>query len=177
MKPDKIMMHGSDYAGQDPVGWIVTEKFDGFFARWTGTRLLTREGANYNPPDWFVAGLPPWPIDCELFAGYGKRGSLNGAPRWRDKMRWAGLRLIAFDAPTASGGYANRHDWLCRLITESPWIRLVNRWTCTGKGDVVQALEVVLRKGGEGLVIRDPQALYTIGRVQTMLKVKPEFLH
>ena len=42
----KTMMHGSDYAGQDPRGWIVTEKFDGFFARWTGETLLTREGVS-----------------------------------------------------------------------------------------------------------------------------------
>jgi DNA ligase-1 len=120
---DKAMMHGTDYAGQDPTGWIVTEKFDGHFARWTGCQLLTREGANYNPPDWFVAGLPPWPIDCELFAGYGKRGSLNGAPRWRDKNRWAGLQLVAFDIPTGMGGYEIRHDNLVSHLRESEWLQ------------------------------------------------------
>ena len=170
---DKAMMHGTDYAGQDPTGWIVTEKFDGHFARWTGCQLLTREGANYNPPDWFVAGLPPWPIDCELFAGYGKRGSLNGAPRWRDKNRWAGLQLVAFDIPTGMGGYEIRHDNLVSHLRESEWLRIAPRWVCLlGTPGLAEALEGVLRKGGEGLVIRDPQALYTVGRVQTMLKVK-----
>ena len=170
--PDKTMMHGSDYDGQHPKAWAYTEKFDGFFARWTGTRLLTREGANYNPPDWFIAGLPDWPIDCELFAGYGNRGSLNGAPRWRDKNRWAGLRLIAFDCPEAGG------DWPARIrsVPVTSYAGAVAFTVCKGKRDLNGKLRAVLDRGGEGLMLRHPSAPYTVGRVNTLLKVKPGFI-
>jgi len=43
---------------------------------------------------------------------------------------------------------------------------------CKGKRDLNGKLRAVLDRGGEGLVIRQPSAPYTVGRVQTMLKVK-----
>ena len=175
MKPDKDMQRGSDYAGQDPAGWIVTEKFDGFFARWTGSALLTREGHDYNAPEWFTAGLPGFALDCELFAGYGLRPFLNSAHRWRDKARWRQVELIVFDAPAAHGGYEVRHRTI--TIRERPGLRVASRWTCPGKPGLVEALAAVKAKGGEGLVIRHPDVPYTVGRVATMLKVKPEFVH
>jgi DNA ligase 1 len=170
------MMHGSDYAGQDPRGWIVTEKFDGFFARWTGETLLTREGVNYNAPEWFIRDLPLMPLDCELFAGRGMRHRLNGITRWKNKAYWAQLLvdLIVFDAPAVPGGYETRHDFILDHVTECHGILVVPRWTCSGKRMLVEALSVVRIRGGEGLVIRHPSAPYTVGRVPTMLKVKPE---
>ena len=174
MKPDKDMQHGSDYAGQDPAGWIVTEKFDGFFARWTGRTLLTREGHDYNAPAWFTAGLPPFALDCEVFAGYGNRPFINSAHRWRDKARWRQVELIVFDAPGVCGAYAARRRAIA--VLERPGLRVAPRWTCTGKPALVEALAAVRARGGEGLVIRQPAAPYTVGRVATMLKVRPEFI-
>lgn len=174
--PDKTMMHGIDYAGQDPTGWIATEKFDGHFARWTGTNLLTREGIDYNPPGWFTAGLPCCALDCELFAGYGNRLALNGAPRWRDRNRWRCAELIALDAPARAGGFEARHDAILEQIAERPGLRIAELWVCAGKPGLVESLAGIRAKGGEGLVVRHPAAFYTIGRVNTMLKVKPEFI-
>ena len=58
------MMNGTDYAGQDVTGWIIQEKFDGFRAFWTGSRLIARSGATINAPAWFTAELPAMPLDC-----------------------------------------------------------------------------------------------------------------
>ncbi len=176
MKPDKTMMHGSNYSGENPTGWIVTEKFDGFFARWTGKTLLTREGIDYNAPAWFTEKLTYLAMDCELFAGYGNRETLNSAPRWKDKNRWRSVELIAFDVPDESG-YLIRHGCIHNTLRPSRYIRLVETSICTGKPGLIESLSVITRKGGEGLVIRQPEAPYVIGRVKTMLKVKPEFLN
>lgn len=178
MKPNKDMMKGSDYAGQDVAGWIVTEKFDGFFARWTGERLLTREGVDYNAPEWFTKGLPRFALDCEVFAGYGNRESLNSAHCWTDKARWHSVELILLDTPMGRGAYSERHAAIMNHLPErNGHIRIPKRWTCTGKPGLLEALTGVKAKGGEGLVIRHPDAPYRVGRVQTMLKVKPEFIH
>lgn len=178
MKPDASMMHASDYAGQNPRGWIVTEKLDGFFARWTGSRLLTREGVDYNAPEWFTECLPCFALDCELFAGYGRRTFLNSAPKWRDNRRWSSVSLLAFDVPNQfAGSYTFRHHSLVTHCTNRcAWFGVVQQWTCSGKAGLVQALEAITHKGGEGLVIRHPSTPYTIGRVDTMLKLKPGFI-
>jgi DNA ligase-1 len=168
------MMHGRDFFDfptTDPTGWIVTEKFDGFFARWTGSTLLTREGHDYNAPAWFLAGLPRCALDCELFAGYGRREFLNSADRWRDKSRWRCAELVAFDAPEARGGYEVRRRAI--NVCERLGLRVAKRWTCSGDLGLVESLAVIAGSGGEGLVIRHPDAPYAIGKVQTMLKVKP----
>jgi DNA ligase-1 len=176
MKPEDSMMHGSDYTGQNPKNWVVTEKFDGFFARWTGAELFTREGKNYNAPKWFTVGLPAFALDCELFAGNGQRFTLNCAHRWTDKRRWGLAELIVFDAPSIVGCYENRHNVILKHTTERAGLRIAERWTCSGMPGLLDSLTVVKRRGGEGLVIRHPDALYEIGRTQTMLKVKPEFI-
>lgn len=176
MTPDTYMMHGSDYAGQDVAGWDVTEKFDGFFARWTGATLLSREGHDFNAPDWFTAGLPPFPLDCEAFAGYGKRETLNNCHRWTDKARWRSVELVVFDTPVSFGFYKARHETITRSVTVRPGLRVARRWLCQGRPVLVEDLRRVIVRGGEGLIVRDSAARYTVGTVTTMLKVKPEFL-
>ena len=170
------MMHGTDYAGQNPTGWIATEKFDGLFARWDGDSLLTRNGVNYNAPTWFTVGLPVIALDCELFAGYGKRKSLNSASRWRDENRWRDLQLIIFDSPAIGGAYKSRHEVLTAALSSFYFFRVCSMWFCAGQSDLITDVQDTVKRGGEGLMIRHPDSAYTVGKVETMLKVKPKFL-
>jgi len=168
------MMHGSDYAGQSVRNWTVTEKFDGFFARWTGARLLSRSGENFNAPRWFTDSLPPMAVlDCELFAGYGRRTFLNGCHRWGDSGKWSYVRLMVFDSPVLFGNYASRNTFLHHAVIKNGYIKVVPFWTIAGRAGLIKSLSDITHKGGEGLVIRHPDAPYTTARVQTMLKVFP----
>ncbi len=80
----------------------------------------------------------------------------------------AGLRLIAFDCPEAGG------DWPARIRSApvTSYAAPVAFTVCKGKRHLNGELRAVLDRGGEGLVIRQPSAPYTVGRVSTMLKVK-----
>src|SRR3984885_8336953 len=51
----------------DLSGWWMSEKLDGVRAYWDGKQFLSRQGNVYHAPDWFVAGLPPVPLDGELW--------------------------------------------------------------------------------------------------------------
>lgn len=175
MSPDLAMMHGSDYSGQDITGWTATEKFDGFFARWTGSNLISRQGIDLNAPDWFVAGLPAAPLDCELFAGYGKRGKMSRINRGSGG-RWAGLELVIFDAPGAGGNYSNRHAFLWAAVLQRPGLRVAKCWACSDKARLIADLAEVLSRNGEGLMLRHPDSPYIPSRTFTMLKVKAGFI-
>jgi len=54
---------------QDLTGWWMSEKLDGVRAYWDGKNFISRLGNLYHAPDWFVAKLPPVPLDGELWAG------------------------------------------------------------------------------------------------------------
>jgi len=52
---------------QDVSGWLMSEKLDGIRAVWDGEQLTTRKGNPIHAPDWFIADLPPFAIDGELW--------------------------------------------------------------------------------------------------------------
>jgi len=55
-------------AGQDPTGWLMSEKLDGVRCFWNGTTMYTRNGNLFYPPDWFKKELPSdLALDGELW--------------------------------------------------------------------------------------------------------------
>lgn len=53
----------------NPKGYWMSEKLDGVRAYWDGTQLISRGGNKYNAPAAFVAGLPAYALDGELWLG------------------------------------------------------------------------------------------------------------
>ncbi len=160
------MMNGTDWTGQDVTGWIVQEKFDGHRAFWTGSRLISRSGAPINAPAWFTAGLPAMPLDCELYAGRGGFRKVQSVVKSTDGD-WSALRLVCFDAPAVAGGYAARHAAIPANIA-APY-----RGLGASAVDALAAeLAALKANGGEGLMLRNPDAHYTPGRTTELLKLK-----
>jgi DNA ligase 1 len=56
----------------DPREWLMSEKLDGWFARFDGSKFTTANGSAINAPAWFSTGLPARELRGELFAGVGK---------------------------------------------------------------------------------------------------------
>ena len=55
-----------------PVGWLLSEKYDGYRARWmpNENHFLSRNNKVYTgTPDWFLSAMPDEFLDGELFAG------------------------------------------------------------------------------------------------------------
>jgi DNA ligase 1 len=164
------MMNGTDYAGQDVTGWIVQEKFDGFRAFWTGEKLIARSGATINAPAWFTAGLPPIPLDCELYAGRGGLCKVQSVIRSKSG-KWRGIMLVAFDSPSVVGGYELRH----KSINTSLMPNHVFRPRLAIVENIEKAFFYfgkIKEQGGEGLMLRNPAAHYTPGRTTDLLKLK-----
>jgi DNA ligase-1 len=97
----------------DLTGWWMSEKLDGVRAWWDGQQLLSRLGNVLHAPDWFVAGLPPRAARRRAVGGaqglpaHGQRRAPAGSlDAWRE------VRLLLFDAPTATGGFEERLAWL-----------------------------------------------------------------
>lgn len=64
------MKYGHYDESADIGGWLLSEKFDGFQARWKAERrlLLSSGGNPFNAPDWWLGQLPPVDLVGELVA-------------------------------------------------------------------------------------------------------------
>ena len=61
------MMLATDWEGEDPTGWWMTEKYDGIRAIWTGSQFVSRTGKVIPVPEFFKLGLPSFGLDGELW--------------------------------------------------------------------------------------------------------------
>lgn len=172
--PDLLLLK-SYQDDMDPVGWLMSEKLDGVRAFWTGKQLLSRGGAPFAAPAWFTDPLPPFPIDGELWTRRGDFERISSITRKsQPHAGWREITYNIFEVPSAAGGLLNRlgglEDWLAR--NPVPHIHVIPQTPCEGREHLRQMLKWIEAQGGEGLVLRNPDAPYRTGRDPDSLKVK-----
>ncbi|MDC9714726.1 MAG: DNA ligase, partial [Gammaproteobacteria bacterium] len=79
-----------------------------------------------------------------------------------------------FEVPNQQGGLLDRlallRDYL-KTQPNSP-IRIIKQYPISQQSQVKQFLQEVVRQGGEGVVVRNPNTAYQTGRLSSALKVK-----
>jgi DNA ligase-1 len=159
------------YKDQNVAGWMMSEKLDGIRAYWDGKNLLSRSGKIIHAPKWFIRDYPPFAIDGELWT---KRGDFERISSIvRDKIPGAGWREIKhyiFEVPDVEGGL------LARLAKVKPYlgsvIKIIPQIKVKDRADLKRFLQEIEQEGGEGVVVRDPDAPYIAKRTSKVLKVK-----
>jgi hypothetical protein len=103
--------------GIDPRPFLVSEKFDGVRALWHGKVLKFRSGRAVAAPAWFLAELPPQPLDGELWMGRRSFDPLSAAVRRTEPVN-AEWRLISnrvFELSAGDGDFERRAARLATL--------------------------------------------------------------
>jgi DNA ligase-1 len=85
---------------------------------------------------------------------------------------WKRVRYLVFDAPAHPGGFEERLAAVRQLVKGAPYAKAVRHYRCKGEGHMVNELEAVEARGGEGLMLREPGSGYEGRRSRTLLKVK-----
>ncbi|MFV8751495.1 DNA ligase [Nannocystaceae bacterium ST9] len=171
--PPLLLAHRWD--DQDPTGWWLSEKLDGVRAYWDGKQFVSRLGNAYLAPEWFIEGLPDFPLDGELFAGRGRFQHAVSVARRMDKGEgWRSLAYVVFDAPALGHGFEDRIRHLedhfgARPVAQA---KVLEHRVCAGLDDLTFELRRVEALGGEGVMLRRPGSRYVAGRSDTLLKVK-----
>jgi DNA ligase-1 len=165
---DKDMMHGRDWDGIDPTGWLWCEKFHGCRVEWDGSVMWTRDGNIVAAPAWFTQGLPRHQhLSMEIWGGYGRwAAALNAVQHGRFDET---ITALIFDHPTGTGGKLER---LAQVQHRCPHAEIVEHQVCTGTAQLLATMHAVQARGGEGLMICQPSAPHLIGRTRSLLKVK-----
>jgi len=171
MIDEKQMTLATDYQGEDPSGWLMSEKFNGCRAYWDGARFWTRGGNVVHAPAWFTEGLPSMRLDGEIFAGYGNFEAARLAVQYGRFTR--DMRFMVFDAPGFDGVWTDR---IHRAATGGR-SECVRPALCSSRAHLRARVITIKDNGGEGIMLRSPTAQgYECGRSKNLIRVLPEFL-
>jgi len=159
----------------DLSGWWMSEKLDGVRAYWDGKQFISRQGNLYHAPDWFVAGLPNVPLDGELWLARKAFQRTVGIVRRQDKTDlWKDIIFLIFDAPALKVPFEARLEFLAVTLSDKSLTYATTHphERCKSIAHLREELARVESLGGEGLMLRQPNSLYEVGRSATLLKVK-----
>jgi len=168
-KPKLLLL--KNYKDQNISGWVMSEKLDGIRAYWNGKELISRSGKTIHAPKWFTKNYPPFEIDGELWSK--RKDFENISSIVRDKtpsQKWHEIKHYIFEVPNAKGGLFER---LAKVKPyEGKYIKIVPQKQIKNRKSLQNFLKNIEKLGGEGVVIRDPNASYINKRTSKALKVK-----
>jgi len=173
--PAEPMLPQTDDGTRAIAGWLMSEKLDGVRGYWDGQQLWSKNGTLFQPPPEFVADLPPFALEGELWGGRTTFAATAAAVQRRDDPAgWLRLRFGIFDVPQAPGPFRQRLKLAAAWFAAHPSAHafVIAQQPVRNRGELHRELARIERLGGEGLIVRDPEALYLTGRRAEILKVK-----
>ena len=166
----------SEYKDQNVSGWLASEKLDGVRAYWDGENLLSRQGKKLNAPLSFTKNFPKFALDGELYAKELKFEEIQATvmDKLPDKKAWGRLKFYVFDVPEASGGLIARLEVLAEFLKHEPNQNLIiiKQIKMRDNAQFLKFTEDIIVKGGEGVVVREPNTPYERKRSKNALKFK-----
>jgi len=159
--------------------YLVSEKYDGIRALWTGDQLLTRQGNQISAPEWFTAPLPGIWLDGELWTKRQNFEDLSSIVRTQipEEERWREVQYMVFDMPDAQLSFEKRYKNYSTLIKQinAEHIKPVKQQRFHSNHELSKHLQTMVRKGAEGLMLHLATAPHQSGRSDALLKLKPYF--
>jgi DNA ligase-1 len=157
----------------DPTGWWASEKYDGLRALWDGKKFVTRYGNTFRAPAWFTADLPGKKLDGELWAGRGNFQQASSVVRSHAAGdRWKGITFMVFDAPSSNPFEARQAELQKMFARNKEHAKLVKQTKVRNNAHLMQMLKAAEKKGGEGVMLRQPGSPWRVGRWPWIAKVK-----
>ena len=169
-----------------PIGWYLSEKYDGYRAIWDGKNFRSRNNNIFTVPDWFAKWLPPdIALDGELFLGrenFQKCGIFRKKVPIDEEWKNANVKYQIFDAPGHKGLFEERQEYIKQLIKERckcfdsncPLV-LTKQTLIKNEKEVKDAFQTLTKKGAEGIMLRAPKSPYDGKRTAHLLKYKQLF--
>ena len=166
----------SEYKDQNVSGWLASEKLDGVRAYWDGVNLLSRQGKKLNAPLSFTKNFPKFALDGELYAKELKFEEIQASvmDKLPDEKAWSRLKFHVFDVPEASGGLLARLEILAKFLKNEPNQNLIiiKQIKMRDNAHFLKFAKDIISNGGEGAVVREPNAPYERKRSKNALKFK-----
>lgn len=170
-----------------PVGWHLSEKYDGYRAIWDGHNFRSRNNNIYNVPEWFKKWLPPSvALDGELFLGrenFQKCGIFRKKKPDDKEWKEANVKYQIFDAPGIEGDFEERQKFITNIVKErkkcnfdnSCPLIITKQTIVKSEKELENKFETLVGQGAEGIMLRAPHSPYEGKRTAHLLKYKKLF--
>lgn len=163
--------HAEDY--------LISEKYDGIRAIWTGERLITRQGNPIHAPDWFTEKWPNVWLDGELWSKRNDFEFVMSTVRKSTPVdsEWRKIHYMIFDAPDKDKTMpfeqrSQRYTQIANAMN-LPHVIPIKQFSVANNQALYLVLEEYVQKGAEGLILHRKSALFESGRTDNLLKLKP----
>jgi DNA ligase 1 len=177
----------------DYTNYIASEKFDGFRSIYYNGEFRSRTCNKFRAPDWFSDSMPrDIVLDGELFVKRGDFKSVSSIVRKKVPIdnEWAQIKFIVFDTPCEKGVFQDCYEKLKNLLktTQDEWstdfktvfatqykyLYLAKQYKINNKEELMGMYDKIVKKGGEGVMIKDSRETYKRKRTKILLKIKPK---
>ena len=147
--------------------WLWSEKLDGVRGHWDGKNMYTRSGMKIDIPDRVKEELPKVALDGEIWKERGNfRASMQAIYANKNSEKWDGVDFYVFDYRRFDTPFHERYDFIQR---NCPHYCKQHKIT----SEVPAIFWDIVDRNGEGMIFRDPEKCYKIGRVRHVVKCKP----
>ncbi|ETI61656.1 DNA ligase [Marinomonas profundimaris] len=159
--------------------YLVSEKYDGIRAIWTGEALLTRQGNPINAPSWFTEKLPNVWLDGELWSKHNDFEFVMSTVRKNNPVddEWRKIHYMIFDAPDKEKAmtFEARFTRYTRIVNalKLPHVIPIKQFTVANNQMLQNVLDEYVQQGAEGLILHRKLARFESGRTDNLLKLKP----
>ena len=186
---------------EPPIGWWVSEKFDGQRAVWDGAKFVSRGSGSGDPrvypyiPRWFIALMPPSiALDGELYLGrnsFSETTSILKTKKHSEELEihWTKIKFVVFDVINEDI-YEKRKELLKEIVNERcdlwkyislpPYLTkgkcpliLTEQTLIKSNEQLKEIYNNLILQGAEGVMIR-ANVPYIPRRSKFMLKLKME---
>jgi DNA ligase-1 len=176
VEPPPLQLANVYHENIDLRAYWVSEKLDGVRAYWDGQQLASRQGNIIHAPSWFTANFPSEALDGELWIGRSQFELVSGIVRQKqpDDAKWRQVRFMVFDMPKNPDVFTQRLAAMEKVVavSQSPYLQLVKQYRIANHQQLMAQLQVVVKAGGEGLMLHRGDSLYQAARNDDLLKVK-----
>jgi DNA ligase-1 len=172
----KGVMLAKEYKDQPVVGFWMSEKYDGIRAVWNGKYFVTRNNKKIFAPEWFYSSLPKsLVLDGELYSGENRFEQTSSTVRKHKPIdaEWKTIKYLIFDC-IESGTFEQRQKILKSNVSESNIIKIVKHKKISQKKQMNDFYKNVLKRKGEGIMLRLANSAYEQKRSKFLLKLKPQ---
>ena len=180
----KVML-AHNYKGQNPIGYYMSEKLDGYrailYKNHDDAGFFSRNNKPFNAPKNYIKEITDrLPIgtvlDGEL---YTKRGDFSGMGVIRKKVpiesEWNKITYMVFDLPLVNLPFKERYELMKKMLKGIPHIKIVENFEITDEIQFKNYHDKLVSQGAEGTMLRNPKSYYENKRSNHLLKVKDYF--